>query len=77
MMTLDRDFTQKELKQERAKKQKLLEFRKYLQEEDINEYCYITNATPVEDGWFSIFLDFIDKLPLTELLVGVVVPIVD
>lgn len=32
-------------------------------------------ATPAEASWFITFLDFIDKLPLTELLVGVVVPI--
>lgn len=32
-------------------------------------------ATPEEASWFSTFLDFIDKLPLSELLVGVIVPI--
>ncbi|EAF8962922.1 hypothetical protein A2O21_12745, partial [Listeria monocytogenes] len=35
----------------------------------------LQTATPAEASWFSTFLDFIDKLPLTELLVGVVVPI--
>jgi len=35
----------------------------------------LQTATPAEANWFSTFLDFIDKLPLTELLVGVVVPI--
>ena len=35
----------------------------------------LQTATPAEAIWFSTFLDFIDKLPLTELLVGVVVPI--
>lgn len=35
----------------------------------------LQTATPAEANWFSSFLDFIDKLPLTELLVGVVVPI--
>lgn len=35
----------------------------------------LQTATPAEASWFSMFLDFIDKLPLTELLVGVVVPI--
>lgn len=32
-------------------------------------------ATSARANWFSMFLDFINKLPLTELLVGVVVPI--
>ncbi|KXL53888.1 hypothetical protein CLNEO_11140 [Anaerotignum neopropionicum] len=35
----------------------------------------LQTATPAEASWLSKFLDFIDKLPLTELLVGVVVPI--
>lgn len=35
----------------------------------------LQTATPAEANWFSTFLNFIDKLPITELLVGVVVPI--
>ncbi len=35
----------------------------------------LQTATPAEASWFNPFLDFIDKIPLTELLVGVVVPI--
>lgn len=35
----------------------------------------LQTATTAETSWLSRFLDFIDKLPLTELLVGVVVPI--
>lgn len=35
----------------------------------------LQTAVPSNYNWFSTFLDFIDKLPLTELLVGVIVPI--
>jgi len=36
----------------------------------------LQTTTPVESSWYNTFLNFIDKIPLTELLVGVVVPIV-
>lgn len=36
----------------------------------------LQTTTPVESNWYNTFLNFIDKIPLTELLVGVVVPIV-
>ncbi|MCR1900244.1 hypothetical protein NSA47_14855 [Irregularibacter muris] len=36
----------------------------------------LQNTTPVEGNWYDTFLNFIHKIPFTELLVGVVVPIV-